>query len=331
MSRISPLLRMGLPAAALIVLSAAAGAAGTTVTTRQVDDLKAVFAVVDSVKQATARARISGTIDEPRVREGDRVTAGQVLAVVRDPKLSLQLTAFDAQLASLQAQAKQAEQELDRAQSLRTSGAGSQQKLDDARTQLDVATAKIAAMRADRAVVERQLKEGEILAPSSGRVLKVPMVAGGVIQTGETAATIAQDNFILRLKLPERHARFLHAGDPVLVGERGLSPEEDATKAARGTVRLVYPELENGQVVADAEVAGLGDYYVGERVRVLVSSGKRDVIVLPRSAVVRRAGVDFVTLADGRSVPVQTGRENGDGVEILSGLRPGDVTAEGGK
>jgi len=331
MSRNPPLLRACLPAAALILLPGAVLAAETTVTTRQVDDLKAVFAVVEPVKQATARARISGTIDELRVREGDRVTAGQVLTVVRDPKLQLQLTALDARLASLQAQAKQAEQELDRAQSLRSGGAGSQQRLDDARTQLDVVTAQIAAMRADRAVVERQLKEGEILAPSAGRILTVPAVEGGVIQPGETAATIAQDNFILRLKLPERHARFLHVGDPVLVGERGLSPEDASAKTTRGIVRLVYPELENGQVVADAEVAGLGDYHVGERVRVLVSSGKRDVITLPRASVVRRAGVDFVTLADGRSVPVQTGRESDDGVEILSGLRPGDVAAEGGK
>lgn len=153
----------------------------------------------------------------------------------------------------------------------------------------------------------------------------------GAIQPGETAATIAQDNFILRLKLPERHARFLHVGDPVLVGERGLAPEDGSGKITRGTVRLVYPELDNGQVVADAEAAGLGDHHVGERARVLVSSGEREVIPLPRSAVVRRAGVDLVTLADGRSVPVQTGRENGDQVEILSGLRPGDETAEAAK
>lgn len=308
-----------------------------TIASRPVEDLKAVFATVESVRQIKARARIGGTLMGLSVREGDRVAEGQVIATVGDPKLTLQIAALDARLRSLQAQETLAEAELTRARQLRASGTGSQQRLDDAVAALDVLRAQAAAMRADRAVVEQQMREGDVLSPADGRVLQVPLVDGVVVMVGEAVATIAAESYVLRLRLPERHARFMRAGDPVLVGARGLAPTDAAQQPARGTIRQVYPELEQGQVVADAEVTGLGDYFVGERVRVLVATGTRDVVVVPPEYLVHRLGVDFLRLADGRDVPVQTGRalpalgDRQGGVEILSGLRPGDTILRPGE
>lgn len=316
---------------------AAAEEGRMTVESRPVEDLKSVFATVDSVRQAKARTRIGGTLSGLTVREGDRVEVGQVIATVGDPKLPLQIAALDARLQSLQAQQRQAEIELDRARQLRATGIGSQQKLDDATTALDVVRAQMAAMKADRAVVEQQLREGNVLAPAAGRVLQVPLVDGVVVLPGEAVATIATESYVLRLRLPERHARFMKQGDPVLVGARGLAPNS-AVGLSRGTVRRVYPELEDGQVVADAEVSGLGDYFVGERVRVLVATGSREAILIPPDFLVRRLGLDMVRLADGSEIPVQAGRpvpgdgsDNGSGaIEILSGLQPGDVIVKAG-
>jgi multidrug efflux pump subunit AcrA (membrane-fusion protein) len=78
-------------------------------------------------------------------------------------------------------------------------------------------------------------------------------------------------------------------------------------------------------VIADVDVEGLGDYFVGERTRVYVNTGARRAIVIPRSYVFRRAGVNYVKSADGVEVVVQPGAERDDGVEILSGLSDGDV------
>ena len=91
------------------------------------------------------------------------------------------------------------------------------------------------------------------------------------------------------------------AGPAVLASVAGSR----ATEGRAGSIRVVGRD---GQVVADAEVSGLGGYFVGERVRVLVSSGTREAIVVPVSAVTRRAGVDLVRLADGALTPVQRGR-----------------------
>lgn len=309
-----------------------------TVQPRPVEDLKAVFATVESVHETLARTRIGGTIADLTVKEGDKVATGQRLATVRDPKLPLQLASLDARIQALQAQQTQADLELVRARQLRATGTGTQQRLDDAQSAVDVARAQIAAMRAERAVVDQQLREGDVLAPANGRILQVKVVDGAVVLAGEQVASIATETYVLRLHLPERHARFLREGDRVLVGDRGLAPaaraEDGASRTEQlkpGTVRLVYPELSGGQVVADATVSGLGDFFVGERVRVYVATGTREAVVVPPGYLVRRFGTDFVRLADGAETPVQVGGtipQLGDqpgGLEVLSGLKPGDV------
>jgi RND family efflux transporter MFP subunit len=321
-------------AAILLASAPAALADGLTVESRPTEDLKAVFATVESVRETRARARIAGTVADLRVTEGDKVATGQVLATVRDPKLGLQLAALDARIRSLDAQQRQAETELTRARQLRASGTGSQQRLDDAQTALDVVRAQAAAMAAERSVVEQQLREGEVLAPAAGRVLHVDVISGAVVMPGEPIATLATETYVLRLRLPERHARFMRVGDPVLVGDRGLAPALEPAALRRGRVTQVYPEMAGGQVVADAEVSGLGDFFVGERVRVHVATGTRDTIVIPPDYVARRLGADFVRLADGTEAPVQVGGitpamdGRPGGLEILSGLKPGEVIAK---
>jgi multidrug efflux pump subunit AcrA (membrane-fusion protein) len=176
-------------------------------------------------------------------------------------------------------------------------------------------------MRSDRDVIAQQMKEGAALAPGAGRVLRVPVSEGSVVLPGETIATIAEDHYILRLQLPERHARFLRAGDVVKIGGRGLA--EDGAKS-EGRVRLVYPEIQGGRVIADVEAPGIGDYFVGERTRVYVSTGEREAILVPRDLVYRRAGVDFVKAKDGAEVVVQLGVGDDRSVEILAGLKDGD-------
>lgn len=294
----------------------------------EVEDQKSVFAVVESRDITVARARISGTITGLAVDEGQRVQEGQVLATIRDPKLTLQLAALDARIAALEAQHRQAEIEGERMRQLRASGAASQVRLEDAQTAVDVLSAQRAAQQAERAVVAQQMAEGAVPAPAAGRVLKVRVVEGALVMPGETVAEIAADAYVLRLYLPERHARFLRPGDPVQVGraERSAAAPGSASSPRVGTVRQVYPRLEGGQVVADAEVEGLGDYFVGERVRVLIAAGRRMVLAVPPAFVFLRSGVDFVQVEGLGAVVVQTGLPLPDGrIEILSGLYAGDV------
>ena len=108
------------------------------------------------------------------------------------------------------------------------------------------------------------------------------------------------------------------------IGARGLQ-DNGPEQRREGRVRLVYPEIQGGRVIADVEVSGLGDYFVGERTRVYVTTGKRPAFVVPAAAVYQRAGASFVRVKGGAEVVVQAGEQTPDGLEILSGLRNGDV------
>lgn len=318
------MIRMTTAATLLLAGLLSPAAAQQTVTRQQVDDRKAVIATVEPIRELVARARIGGTIVALSVREGDQVAAGDRIALVVDPKLALQIQALESRIQAQSAAREQAQIDLNRIEQLRTSGTVSQAQLDQARTRLNMAERTYLALRSDREVVEQQSTEGAVLAPASGRVLKVPVSVGSVVLPGETIATLATDNYILRLQLPERHARFMKAGDEILVGSRGLQQQDQETLRP-GRVRLVYPQIDQGRVIADAEVDGLGDFFVGERTRVYVATGKRDALVLPAELVYRRYGVSYVKLKDGTEVVVQPGLPVDGGIEILSGLNDGDV------
>lgn len=298
-----------------------------TIAYRQVDDLKAVIATVEPVRELRARSRIAGTIATLTVREGDRVVAGDRIALIVDPKLALQIQALDQRMQAQNSAREQAQIDFGRMQQLRGSGTASQAQLDQARTRLEMAERTLQALRADREVVEQQSTEGAVLAPGSGRVLAVPVSAGSVIQPGETIATLAADNYILRLQLPERHASSMKAGDTVLIGARGLQ-QQDREQLRSGRVRLVYPQIDQGRVIADVEVDGLGDYFVGERTRVYVATGRRNALVAPADYVYRRFGVSYLKLKDGTEIVVQVGLPVDGGIEVLSGARDGDVVVK---
>ncbi|MGE5369420.1 MAG: efflux RND transporter periplasmic adaptor subunit [Chloroflexota bacterium] len=309
---------------AAMAAAPAARAGEVTVHVAPIDDMKAVVATVEPVHQLVARARIGGTVTTLKVKEGDTVAAGAEIAAVADQKLFLQMQALDQRIRSQQAQRDKAKADFDRAQELLRRGVSTKVMFDQAKTALDVADRNLSALQSDRSVIEQQAAEGSVKAPGPGRILTVPVSVGRVVMPGEVISTLAEDNYILRLQLPERHARFMRAGDRVELGERGLHANDRGARK-EGRVRLVYPEIQGGRVVADVDVKGLGDYFVGERARVYVTTGRRDAILAPRAAVYRRAGVDFVKLANGAEVVVQTGDAHGQTIEILSGLHDGDV------
>jgi membrane fusion protein, multidrug efflux system len=323
-----PFLNRLRPAGLIIVtIGFAAGpslAKEVAVHVESVDDLKSVIATVEPVHSLALRARIGGTVSSLKIKEGDRVSSGEEIAKVSDQKLFLQTQALDQRIRSQQAQRDKAKADFDRAQDLLKRGVTTKVLADQAKTALDVADRTLAAMKNDRGVIEQQTAEGAVIASADGRVLTIPVAVGRVVMPGETIATVAEDRYILRLQLPERHAKFMRAGDAVQIGGRGVEEQPGAPRV-NGRVRIVYPEIQGGRVVADVEVEGLGDYFVGERTRVYVPTGKRNTIFIPKAAVYRRAGVDFVRLKDGGEAAVQTGEARGDQIEILSGLKDGDV------
>lgn len=324
MPRPAALLRTALVSLAFVIaLPALAGE--ETLSPVDVVDTKAVYGRVETRDVVAARARIGGTLMELRVDEGTQVQAGDVIALVVDPKLAFQMQAVDGKIRALEAELANAKAELERANALIERGITTRQRVDALRTQVDVLTNQTTAARAERSVVMQQTTEGQVLAPASGRVLKVPVTRGAVLMPGESVATVAGGGFFLRLALPERHASLLKVGAPVNIGM-------DGSKKSIGKLAKVYPQIENGRVIADVSVDSLGDYFVGERILVQVPIATRQAITVPPTALVTRAGVDYVRITDGktrREVSVVPGMmvdtAVGPRLEVLSGLGAGDV------
>lgn len=299
-----------------------------------ISETKAVFGQVQSRTVVPARARIGGTVREIRISEGSEVKEGQVVAVIVDDKIALELAAAQAKIDALKSQLENARIELERAQQLLERGVAAQSRLDQAKTQFDVVVSQMAAAEADKSVIEQRAREGEVLAPATGRVLTVPVTEGSVLLPGEEIGRIATGRYYLRLSLPERHAAEIVEGATVAIGQRGLSlAKAGGLETAReGRIAKVYPEIASGRVIADVEVSEIGDYFVNERTLVWIPVGKRTVIAAPQAAVRTRHGIDYIriaTAAGEQDIPVILGETFFDAgeerlVEVLTGLRDGD-------
>jgi hypothetical protein len=84
----------------------------------------------------------------------------------------------------------------------------------------------------------------------------VPVTIGSVVMPGEEIARIAPGPYYLRLSLPERHAAEIVQGSKCK--RRRARPRPAAEQAVssihQGRIAKVYPEIENGRVIADVEV-----------------------------------------------------------------------------
>ena len=307
--------------AATIGLWPLMGMADTVITSSRVTEWKAVYGRIEARDLVPARARIGGTLTELAISEGDLVEAGQVIGQVFDQKLEFQLRAIDAQITALQTQLDNAQVELTRGESLLERGVTTVQRLDALRTQVGVLEGQIAATSAQRSVVEQQTAEGAVLAPAAGRVLNVPVTKGAVVMPGEAISTIGGGGFYLRLAIPERHAQALVTGASIVIDSAG--------QPASGTLVRLYPQIENGRVIADVEVDGLSSAFVDARVLVRIPVGQRDAITVPVEALITRSGMDFVAVRnDGDDVVLRSvvpGDVSGGVVEIVTGLNVGDV------
>ncbi|NLS20387.1 efflux RND transporter periplasmic adaptor subunit [Rhizobium sp. P40RR-XXII] len=288
-----------------------------------ITEWKAVYGTIEARNTVPARARIGGTVADLRATEGDVVKAGQKIATVEDEKLAFQIAALDAQIGALRSQLTAAQADLIRGESLVSRGIVTQQKLDELRSQTGVLQNQISAMEAQRSVVVRQQSEGEVDAPSDGKILTVPITRGAVIMAGETVAIVGGGGLFLRLAVPERHAGALKQGADIRVSLDG--------RQTIGKLAKIYPQIENGRVIADVEAGALDTTFVNARVLVQLPVGERQALLVPASAIATHDGVDFVSVNEGAATLQRVviaseviNRPDGNYREVLTGLAAGD-------
>ena len=311
------------PEAARPKAEAAATGARLTIAAGPLADMAELPATVTTRDMAEARARIPGVITRLHVRAGDVVSAGQPVATITDTRLGQEAAAYGAGAAAAEAQAARARADLDRIRFLHREGVYAKARLDEAVAASRAADAMLAAARAQQGAVKAVEGQGVVRAPAAGRVLAADLPEGSAVAPGMVVATITAGPPIIRLDVPEGLATRLRTGAEVRVD--GLSGGQTL-----GRIVKLYPGVAAGRIRADAHVPGLAPELVGQRVTAAVDAGQREGIAVPSRFVSARFGLNFVKLlsADGKraaDVPVEVRALPGDRVEILSGLKPGDV------
>jgi RND family efflux transporter MFP subunit len=322
-----------LVAAALLLAGPALAQAGAsaTVELRQVDDVYAADAIIESVRQATVSAQISGQLTQLLVDAGDRVKRGQLLARIDTREADAQLANAGAQVAQAEAALAQAQLEHNRTKSLVAQGFVSQAALDKADADLKTARAALDAARAGTTQAATGRSFAELRAPIDGVVGRRLMEPGelatpgrGVVEIHDPAALRAVGT-IPQFVLP-RTARVERA-------EIELPSVQRRVKASRVTMLpAADPRLLSTQIRAELPADAPAGVVPGTAAKVLLPIGRSQKLVVPAAAVLRRSeltAVYVITEAGSRQLrQVRVGnRVSDDAVEVLAGLSAGERVA----
>ncbi len=165
-----------------------------------------------SPETANVAPRVSGFIEEAPLKEGALVKKGDVLFVIDDRPFKADLESKKATVAKDQAQADLAATQLARYADLLKKRAVAQQDYDTNKAAYDQAVAQVDADRAAEETARLNLEWTRVTAPISGRVSKMYVTAGNLVNGGAGQATllttvVSVDPMYCYVPAPER--RFL--------------------------------------------------------------------------------------------------------------------------
>jgi membrane fusion protein (multidrug efflux system) len=273
--------------------------------------------------RANEQVTLSAPVTERLVRlgfdDGSFVRKGQVIAVLAQGQET-------AQLAEAQARSREAQQQLNRIQTLKQRGFATQSRLDEQ-------SAAAAAARAQASEVRASIGERVIAAPFSGYASLRTISPGAVVNSGTEIATISDISTIkLDFPVPETALAAIKVGQSI-----------DARSAAypdqpfRGQISTIDPVIDPNTraVMVRARMPnGDGKLKPGMLLTVSIETAPRLGLSVPELAVVGEGERRFVYTVDSKGAAkrteVRTGLRAGGRVEVLEGLKPGQkVVTEG--
>ena len=271
-------------------------------------------------------------ITEVRVNVGDRVQRGDVLAVLQADTLRAELAQAEAALAEANASAQEAKAQYDRARNLQQQGFFSNAQLSQTLAAEASAQARVQSARAMVQLQTVRLSQTQVRAPDAGVISARQATVGSVVGAGtELFRLIRQGRIEWRAEVTATEIGRIRVGAPVQV-------KAASGQMLQGKVRMVSPSVDaqtrNAIVYVDLPAA-TGSARAGMYAQGEIALGQSQAITVPQTAVVVRDGFSYVyTVGADQKVSqlkVQTGRQSGDRVEVLSGLKADAlVVASGG-
>jgi multidrug efflux system membrane fusion protein len=291
---------------------------------------------VTSLATVTIRTQISGYLQKIDFTEGNEVKKGDLIAEIDPRPYEAALAQAKGQLARDEAMLKGAQVDLTRYQGLAAQNAVPHQTLD---TQVALVAQDQGTVEADRATVksaEVNLQYCRIVSPLDGRVGLRQVDQGNYVTPGDASGIVVitqlQPISVL-FTVPEDNlqaiAKRIQAGAvlPATALDR-----TGATKIADGSLQTFDSQIDptTGTIKLRAQFPNddrllYPNQFVN--IRLLLDTHK-DVTTMSTAGIQRGAPGTFVYLINADSTvsvrPVKIGVTDGDHVEVLSGLAPGD-------
>ena len=270
--------------------------------------------------QVKVLSEAEGRVERLLVEEGDMVSKGQVLAVLVQDEAKITLS-------KVELKASNAKAALDRAEGTRNQGLISAEAYDKLQMEYDVARQEVAE-------AEWLLAKTVIRTPFSACVTERFITQGQHLRPGDELFTVADyDPLVARIYLPESDVIELEEGREVRIA---LAANAELTFAGR--IRQIAPvvDIATGTVKVTVEAVKPP---TGVRPGAFVSIGivreqHPTALLLPRESVIRELRAAHVFISeDGTAVKkaVELGLEEGDLVEVISGVAAGDNVVVAGQ
>jgi len=294
----------------------------------------------DPDRSARLAARLSGRVIDVKAKEGDRVKAGQIIAILESPELAR----ARATLAAASARAKAARLNADRLKSLEAKNLAAGQETAAAAAEAAALEAEVAAAKQTLGAFGQGADQAAggsarvaIRSPLAGFVLSRDAVQGQTVEPEHVIAVIGDlDRVYFLGRLFEKDLARVKVGASVEVRLNAYPAE-----TFEGSIETIGRQIDPAARTVTARVvvsnhADLVKIGLFGTARVVVGPAEVPAkrVVVPLSAVTRVAGKNavFVRQPDGdfELHPVTVGRSAGGRVEILSGLRAGEAVVVDG-
>ena len=303
------------------------------------DWLEAV-GTLQAAQTSQLSSQITGNIVEMRVKEGDRVRRGEVLATLEDaqPQAAVQQataaeSAAQQEIVAADSDYSLAEVTFKRYQDLYNKKSVSPQEFDEVKAREQAASARRALAQAGLAQAQAALAQAQttlgytrVRAPFDGVVTEKRTDPGTLASSGMTLLVVEdQRRFRLEASVNEADIHLVKLGQAVpatldsLPGAQFSGRVAQIVPAADPASRAFVVKVE---LPADARLRS------GLFGRAHIARGQRQAILLPRSAVLDRGQLQgiYVVGADDLATLhyVTLGKADGEQVEVLSGLQGGE-------
>ena len=263
---------------------------------------------------------IAGRISELDVKEGEKVAAGTVIAL-------LDQTVYQAQIAQIEASLALSKINYQRAIDLLQKNYGTAKSKDEAEE-------KLREDQASLVLAEAQLAKTRLAAPFDGVLGLRKVSIGQYLSPGDAIVNLEQiDPLKVDFRVPEAYFAIVQVGQTIALDIDAL-PGKQFT----GTVYAIDPLLDqNGRaIVIRARIPNPDSRLKpGLFVRVSLIYATRDnAIMIPEQSVVPIGDKKFVfTVVDGKAkqVAIRTGERVKTMVEVVEGLKPDDVVVTAGQ